>query len=97
MREYLEVLDDAAFGAAIDTQPKFMSYADPAAQWTGAKKGPAHFAYADNSVIDTDHAVIVDVEAIRAIRRVEVGSVRTMIERTKERFDPYRCIGARQF
>ncbi len=88
------MLDDAAFGAAIDTQPKFMSYADPAAQWTGAKKGPAHFAYADNSVIDTDHAVIVDVEAIR---RVEVGSVRTMIERTKERFDPYRCIGARQF
>ncbi|MFQ6774710.1 hypothetical protein V6Z69_05835, partial [Cereibacter sphaeroides] len=61
VREYLEVLDDAALGAAIDTQPKFMSYADPAAQRTGAKKGPAHFAYADNSLIDTDHAVIVDV------------------------------------
>lgn len=87
VREYLEVLDDAAFGAASDTQPKFMSYADPAAQWTGAKKGPAHFAYADNYLIDTDHAVIVDVEATRAIRQAEVGSVRTMIERTKERFD----------
>ena len=32
------------------------------------------------------HAVIVDVEASRAIRQAEVGAARTMIERTQDRF-----------
>lgn len=36
-----------------------------------------------------DHAVIVDVEASRAIRHAEVGAARTMIERTKHRFGLY--------
>jgi hypothetical protein len=49
--------------------PKFISRSDPAAQWTGAHKGHAFFAYANNYLIDTDHGVIVDVEATRAIRR----------------------------
>jgi transposase len=34
--EYLAVLDDAAFGAATEVVPKFISPADPAARWTGA-------------------------------------------------------------
>lgn len=42
-----------------------------------------------NYLIDTDHAVIVDVEASRAIRQAEVGAVRTMIERTMDRFGLY--------
>src|SRR6266851_5678402 len=33
--EYLAVLDDAAFGAATEVTPKFISPADPAARWTG--------------------------------------------------------------
>jgi hypothetical protein len=37
-------------------------------------------------LIDTDHGVIVDVEATRAIRQAEVGASRTMVERTEERF-----------
>ena len=37
--EYLAVLDDAAFGAATDVTPKFISPADPAARWTGATEG----------------------------------------------------------
>jgi len=45
-------LNDAAFGAATEVQPKFVSASDPAAQWTGALKGPAFFAYADNYLID---------------------------------------------
>src|SRR6476659_3918356 len=44
-REYLATLDDAAFGAASDVTPKFVSPSDPAAQWTGAMRGPAFFAY----------------------------------------------------
>jgi Transposase DDE domain len=66
--------------------PKFISRSDPAAQWTGAHKGHAFFAYANNYLIDTDHGVIVDVEATRAIRQAEVGAARTMLERTETRF-----------
>ena len=33
------VLDDAAFGAATEVTPKFISPADPAARWTGADGG----------------------------------------------------------
>ena len=63
MREYLDTLDEAAFGAASEVQPKFTSHSDPASQWTAARKGPAFFSYSDNYLIDTDHGVIVDVEA----------------------------------
>ena len=72
VREYLSVLDDAAFGAASPVTPKFISPSDPAAQWTGAHKGHAFFAYATNYLIDTEHGVILDVEATRAIRQAEV-------------------------
>ena len=85
-QEYLATLDDAAFGAASPVTPKFISRSDPAAQWTGAHKGHAFFAYAANYLIDTDHGVIVDVEATRAIRQAEVGAARTMLERTETRF-----------
>jgi transposase len=85
-QEYLATLDNAAFGAASPVTPKFISRSDPAAQWTGAHKGHAFFAYANNYLIDTDHGVIVDVEATRAIRQAEVGAARTMLERTETRF-----------
>jgi len=86
VREYLATLDDAAFGAATDVTPKFVSPSDPAAQWTGAMRGPAFFAYADNYLIDVKFGIIVDVEASRAIRQAEVGAAKTMIDRTEERF-----------
>jgi transposase len=86
VREYLDTLDQAAWGAASETVPKFVSPADPAAQWTGAHKGHAFFAYADNYLIDLKTAVILDVEATRAIRQAEVGAARTMIDRTADRF-----------
>ena len=86
MQEYLATLDDAAFGAASDVTPKFVSPSDPAAQWTGAMRGAAFFAYADNYLIDVKFGVIMDVEASRAIRQAEVGASQTMIERTKACF-----------
>src|ERR1700750_2067723 len=86
VKEYLATLDDTAWGAASDVVPKFVSPSDPAAQWTGAHKGPAFFAYSDNYLIDVKFGVIVDVEASRSIRQAEVGAARTMIERTEERF-----------
>ncbi len=86
VKEYMATLDDMAWGAATDVVPKFVSPSDPAAQWTGAHKGPTFFAYADNYLIDVEFGVIVDVEASRAIRQAEVGAARTMIERTEKRF-----------
>lgn len=84
VREYLETLDDAAFGAASPVIPKFISHSDPASQWTGARGGPAYFAYSTNYLIDTDNAVILDVEATRSIRQAEVGAVKTMIDRVQK-------------
>jgi hypothetical protein len=69
MREYLATLDDAEFGAASGVMPKFISPSDPAAQWTGAMRGPAFFAYADNYLIDVKFGIIMDVKASRAIRQ----------------------------
>jgi len=89
VREYLAVLNDAAFGAATDVTPKFISPADPAARWTGAHGGQAFFAYSANYLVDLDNAIIVDVEATTAIRQAAVTAAKRMIERTKERFDLY--------
>jgi hypothetical protein len=86
VREYLATLDDAAFGAASEVMPKFVSPSDPAAQWTGAMRGPAFFAYADNYLVDVKFGIIMDVKATRAIRQAEVGAAKTMIERTEQRF-----------
>ena len=87
--EYLAMLDDAAFGAATEVTPKFLSPADPAARWTGAHGGQAFFAYCANYLIDLDHAVIVDVEASTAVRQAEVTAAKRMIERSEERFNLY--------
>ena len=86
VNEYLAVLDDAAFGAATDVAPKFISPVDPAARWTAAAGGPACYAYCDNYLIDLKCAVIVDVEPTTAVRQAEVTAAKTMIIRTAETF-----------
>lgn len=85
VKEYLATLDYAAFGVASDKMAKFISPSDPAAQWTGAMKGAAFFAYADNCLIDVKCGVILGVKA-SPVRQAEVGASQTMIERTEERF-----------
>ena len=86
VKEYLATLDDPAYGAASDVTPKFVSPSDPAAQWTGALRNAAFFAYANNYLIDVKYGIIMDVEASRAIRQAEVGASQTMIERTEACF-----------
>ncbi|MBL3576210.1 IS1182 family transposase [Rhodovulum sulfidophilum] len=94
VREYLDTLDEAAFGAASEVRPKLASHSAPASQWTEARKGPAFCSYSDNYLIDTDHGVIVDVAETRLIRQAEAGSTKTMLKRVKETFDlhPERLI-----
>jgi transposase len=93
--EYIAVLNDAAFGAATEVIPKFISPADPAARWTGAHGGQAFFAYSTNYLIDVENAIIVDVEPTTAIRQAEVLAAKRMIERTAKTFDlhPSRLLG----
>ena len=49
----------------------------------------------EEALIDTEHGVIMDVEATPAHRTAEVDSTRTMVERVKAQFDltPERLIG----
>jgi hypothetical protein len=84
VEEYIAVLGDATFGAATDVVPKFVSPADPAARWTGARGGQAFFAYCTNYLIDVDNGVIVDVEAPTAIREAEVLAAKRMMERSAQ-------------
>src|ERR1700746_1553382 len=86
VKEYLATLDAPAYGAASDVTPKFVSPSDPAAQWTGALRNAAFFAYANNYLVDVKFGIIMDVEASRAIRQAEVGAAQTMIERTEACF-----------
>src|SRR5665213_1073267 len=69
VKEYLATLDDAAFGAASEVTPKFVSPSDPAAQWTGAMRGPAFFAYAVNYLIDSKCGILAERCDPCAIRR----------------------------
>lgn len=84
-QEYLDTLDDAAFGAATSVKPKVISPADPAARLTGANGDRPFFAYSTNYLVDLDNAIIVDVEATAPIRQAEVGAVRDMLVRTRHR------------
>ena len=86
VQDYLANLDNPAWGRASEVVPKFVAPSDPAAQWTGALRNAAFFAYADNYLIDIKFGIIMDVEASRAIRQSEVGASQTMIERTEKKF-----------
>jgi transposase len=89
VREYLDALD------LESAPPKNVSLTDPQSRWTAAPGGPAFYAYSTNYLIDTEHGVIVDVEATPANRSLEVESSKTMIERVEQRFGlvPERLIG----
>jgi hypothetical protein len=72
VREYLAVLDDAAFGATTPVAPKQLAVADAAARRTAVSRERTFFAYSTNYLIELHHAMIVDVEATTAVRQAEV-------------------------
>lgn len=86
VREYLDALDEAGGLAPGRAQPKMVSPTDPASAWTSKAHKRAQFGYGLNYLIDTEHAVIVDVEATPARTYDEVAATKTMIERTKASF-----------
>jgi hypothetical protein len=92
VREYLEALDGESLAQAL---PKNISLTDPQSRWTAAPGGPAFYAYSTNYLVDTEHGVILDVEATPAHRTAELESAKAMVDRVEERFQltPERFIG----
>ncbi|HIC80212.1 MAG TPA: IS5/IS1182 family transposase, partial [Kiloniellaceae bacterium] len=83
VREYLAGLDPTP--DETRKPPKVISRSDPCSAWTAKANKRVMFGYGLNYLIDTEHAIIVDVEATPARTKDEVAATRTMIERTDRR------------
>jgi transposase len=83
--EFLSGLDDED-SSADRKQPKVISPTDPCSAWTAKANKRVQFGYGLNYMIDTEHAVIVDVEATPARTYDEVAATRTMIDRIEQTF-----------
>ena len=80
---FLSGLDDEDPGADRKP-PKVISPADPCSAWTAKASMRVQLGYDLNSMIDVEHAVIIDVEATPARTYDEVAATRTMIDRTEK-------------
>jgi transposase len=86
VRAYLAALDGGDAPTTPERAPKALSPTDPAAAWTTRGRHKVMFGYSLNYLIDTEAAVIVDVEATPTRISLEVDATETMIERTQDRF-----------
>jgi len=84
VREYLAALE--AGNPVHEGGAKYLSPTDPAAAWN-TKEGRGRFGYFTNYMIDTAHAVIVDVEATPARMAQEIIAAKTMLERVASAHD----------
>jgi len=94
VREYLESLNGQEPDPARKP-PKLISLSDPASAWTAKANKRVQFGYGLNYLIDTENAVIVDVEATPARTYDEVRATKTMLNRTQRRLGlkPKRLAG----
>jgi transposase len=79
--EYLEALD--AGNPVHPSEARYLSPTDPAAAWN-VKEGRGKFGYFNNYLIDTDHAVIMDVEATPARLAQEIIATKVMLQRVEQ-------------
>ena len=92
VQAYLDQLAEAAPTEGPDHKPpKYISETDPQAAWS-LKDGPGRFSYETNYLVDTDHGIIVDVEATPARLSQEIVAAKTMLDRAADRHDyhPHR-------
>ncbi len=82
VREYLQALD--AGNPVHEGGAKYLSPTDPAAAWN-TKEARGRFGYFTNYLVDTAHAVIVDVEATPARMAQEIKATKAMLARIEER------------
>jgi transposase len=83
--EFLTAIDDDDPDADRKL-PKVISPTDPCSAWTAKANKRVQFGYGLNYMIDTAHAVIIDVEATPARTYDEVAATRTMIDRIEQVF-----------
>ena len=81
VREYLEALD--AGNPVHPREARYLSPTDPAAAWN-VKEGRGKFGYFNNYLVDTDNAVIVDVEATPARLAQEIIATKAMLQRVEQ-------------
>lgn len=87
VRDYLDQLAADAREVQSGPQhkaPKYLSETDPQSAWS-IKDGPGRFSYETNYLIDTDHGIIMDVEATPARLSQEIVAAKKMLTRTAER------------
>ena len=82
VREFLMAVD--AGHPAQEGDAKYLSPTDPAAAWN-TKEGRGKFGYFNNYLVDTDQAVIVEVEATPARLAQEILATKAMLGRVEER------------
>src|SRR5437773_2176982 len=83
--EFLSALDDNDLDADRKL-PKVISPVDPCSAWTAKANKRVQFGYGLNYLIDTENAVIIDVEATPARTYDEAAATKTMIDRTERCF-----------
>ena len=84
--EYLAALEEAAEPNPDRKVSKVISPSDPSSTGTAKANKRVQFGYGLNYLIDTENAVIVDVEATPARTYDEVAATKTMIDRTERCF-----------
>jgi transposase len=84
--EYLAALDETAEPNPERKVPKVISPSDPSSAWTAKANKRVQFGYGLNYLIDTENAVILDVEATPARTYDEVAATKIMIDRTERCF-----------
>ena len=99
IKEYVDALESENAPTNPDRKPKALSPTDPSAAWTTRGRHKVMFGYSLNYLIDTEKAVIVDVEATPTRISKEVAATETMVERTEERFGlkPDRIAGDKAY
>jgi transposase len=86
VKEYLAALEPEVEPNPDRKPPKVISPSDPCSAWTAKANKRVQFGYGLNYLIDTENAVIVDVEPTPARTYDEVESTKTMLDRTEHRF-----------
>src|SRR5215468_9696362 len=85
VREYLAALEAEVEPNPDRKPPKVISPSDPCAAWTAKANKRVQFGYGLNYLLDTENAIIVDVEATPARTYDEVAATKLMVKRTNER------------
>jgi transposase len=87
VREYLAGLQAENEPNPDRKPPKVISPSDPCSAWTAKANKRVQFGYGLNYLVDTENAVIVDVEPTPARTYDEVESTKTMLDRTERRLN----------